>query len=216
MNTKLLIGLGGVAAVVLLALFVVMPLLSTEDVPDVDIPSAAAAEADAAQSDPDDEAERDAEEQAGPVDETFEVFTARDPFQQLVSAGGGSSVTPIGSGGGDGDSQGGAQIGHLDEDDEDGSGVGDSGSDGGEGGSGGGGHGSGTAVDGTVVQLVEVFEDTDGTETVQVTVNGSGYEVTEGDDFARRFRVLDISGQCATFLYGDQRFTLCEGETIRK
>jgi sulfur carrier protein ThiS len=51
---------------------------------------------------------------------------------------------------------------------------------------------------------------------VTVTVNGAGYEVREGQTFADNLRLLDISGTCATFLFGDSRFTICEGGSIRK
>jgi hypothetical protein len=71
-------------------------------------------------------------------------------------------------------------------------------------------------VGGTTVTLVDVFTDDDGTRKATVTVNGSGYTVEEGDTFGRRFRLLDISGRCSTMLFGDSRFTLCEGEQIRK
>ncbi|MPZ73597.1 MAG: hypothetical protein GEU74_10270, partial [Nitriliruptorales bacterium] len=94
-------------------------------------------------------------------------------------------------------------------------GTGGTGAVGGTGTSDGSGDGGSAAVGGTTVTVVDVFTD-DGERRATVTVNGTGYTVGEGDTFARRFRLLDISGRCSTLLFGDSRFTLCEGERIRK
>ncbi len=51
---------------------------------------------------------------------------------------------------------------------------------------------------------------------VRVQVDGTVYTVGEGDRFAENFEVLSISGQCASLLYGDDQFSLCEGEEILK
>jgi hypothetical protein len=141
-----------------------------------------------------------------PIPETIEVFSARDPFQQLVrgsGAGGtaaaaGSDTTPLAATTTDGQAQApspteaptvaGATPGAP----------------------------AGAQVGATSIRLIDVFTDDGGQEKVLVQVNGTGYEVGEGDTFAQRFRVLDISGRCATFLFGDNRFTLCRGEEIRK
>ena len=89
MNRTLLITLGGVAAAVLLFVFVVSPLLFGGDDGADEGPVAVAdtPENDDLAHEPakDPEAETIADESAPqPVPETFEVFTARDPFQQLV------------------------------------------------------------------------------------------------------------------------------------
>ena len=68
----------------------------------------------------------------------------------------------------------------------------------------------------TSVRLVDVVSGVDGVTRVHVEVNGESYEAAENERFAERFQVLDITGECATFLFGDNRFTLCKGETIRK
>lgn len=73
-----------------------------------------------------------------------------------------------------------------------------------------------TVVGATTVRLADVFTRPDGQPVVLVTVDAVSYEVGEGEVFAERFRVLDIAEQCATFLYGDSRFSLCKGEEIRK
>lgn len=67
----------------------------------------------------------------------------------------------------------------------------------------------GTNVGGRNVRLLDVFT-RDGRELVQVEVDGVVYTVGEGETFAENFRVLSIDGRCATFLFGDEQFTLCE------
>lgn len=155
------------------------------------------------------------------VPETFEVFAARDPFQQLVpdsdasgepgtggtpAPGGGGTPAPTGSPAPGGSPSPGASPTTSPSP--------------GTGGGGGTGGGSGDApsdarVGATSIKLVDVFEE-DGEPRVLVTVNGTAYRVGEGDTFGGRFKVLDISGDCATFLFGDSRFVLCRGESIRK
>jgi hypothetical protein len=75
---------------------------------------------------------------------------------------------------------------------------------------------SGTRVGTTVIRVVEVSTGDDGVVRASVTVNGEGYTVAVGETFARSFKVLDITGDCTTLLFGDSRFTLCAGEEIRK
>ena len=213
MNRTLLISLGAVAAAVLLFVFVVNPLLFGGD----DVDEGPVTAADTADGDPDtegldedltDEGQLETiseESDAEPVPETFEVFTARDPFQQLAVAESGEAI-PVADGDTDGGSDG-------DDADGDADGDGDNPDDGDEGDDEG--SSEDANVDGTTVRLEEVFEDA-GEPRAQITVNARGYDVAEGDDFASRFRLLDLTDRCATLLYGDQRFTLCEGETIRK
>jgi hypothetical protein len=178
---------------------------------------------------------------AEPPAETFEVFNARDPFSQLVDedAGGGDTgngtTAPPGTGGGTttpptttppGTTNGSTTPPPDTSGGTNGSTDGTNGSTGGTNGStgdsngsttsgGSNGNGSDAQVGGTTVTLVDVFDD-DGERQATVTVNGTGYTVGEGETFGRRFRLLDISGRCATMLFGDSRFTLCEGERIRK
>lgn len=72
--------------------------------------------------------------------------------------------------------------------------------------------GSGEVVcDGQVVALVDV----DATTAV-VRVDGVVYTVAEGMTFATSYRVVTIDGSCVTLLYGDDVFTLCEGEQVLK
>ena len=54
-------------------------------------------------------------------------------------------------------------------------------------------------------------------DSLDVTIDETLHEgIAEGEVFAERFRLLDIDGQCAIMLFGDSRFTLCAGETIVK
>lgn len=90
-NPKLLYALGAVVVAVLAYLFVVTPLLlGNDDAVPLPVPSAADREAAVESS--------DEEPAAGTVPESMEVFSARDPFQQLVTAEGGSpgaGSTPV-------------------------------------------------------------------------------------------------------------------------
>lgn len=200
-SRPLLIGLGSVVVIALLWLFVIGPRLGGDDdvvvapvptrAPATPVPSPLPGEDDSL------------------YPETSEVFSARDPFAQLVAAeaeaGGGAAPTPGGvtpiPGGGAPGTGGGAPTGSPSP---------------GQPGSGGGRaprSGSSAEVGGTEIKLIDVY---DGATRAVVTVNGRSYDVAEGESFARRFRLLDLSGECGTFLFGDSRFVLCEGDEIRK
>ena len=143
----------------------------------------------------------------GPV-ETFEVFAPKDPFDPLISAatgGGGDGTTATGD---TADGAAGTQGTTTD-----GTGTtttttttttgGGSGATGGE------------DVGGHRVRVVDVFNEGRRTRA-QVQVDGTVYTVDEGETFAENFQLLSTSGQCATMLFGDDEFTLCEGEEILK
>ena len=69
--------------------------------------------------------------------------------------------------------------------------------------------GSSTTIDGKTVVLLDTFTK-NGVEKAQVEVNGKVYNGLQvGDTFDHTFEVRSISGQCASFLYGDQSFSLC-------
>ena len=92
-NRKLLYALGAVAVAILAFVFVVNPLLLGGDDGDavpLPVPAARPAPTDAAPPEGDSGADAD-------VPESLEVFSARDPFQQLVTGDGGSGEgsTPI-------------------------------------------------------------------------------------------------------------------------
>ena len=168
----------------------------------------------------------------GPV-ETFEVFASKDPFKPLITAAGlggdttgGDGTTGTDTNGDgviDGDDIGGTDPGGdtngdgvIDGDDTDsGSGNGDDSSDGSGNGDGTSNGGGGQQVDGRTVRLIDVFT-VNGEQRAQIQVDGTVYTVDEGERFAENFELLDISGQCASILYGDDQFTICEGEEILK
>jgi hypothetical protein len=74
-----------------------------------------------------------------------------------------------------------------------------------------GGAGAPVSMGGRDVVLVDVFTRA-GEPVVQVSVDGETFVVGEGERFAGNFEVTNIEGTCATFLFGDESFTLCEGE----
>lgn len=52
--------------------------------------------------------------------------------------------------------------------------------------------------------------------TAKVTVDGTPYRVTEGEQFADDYRAVDINSECASFESASTDFTLCEGEAVLK
>ncbi|MDQ3985705.1 MAG: hypothetical protein M3280_04325, partial [Actinomycetota bacterium] len=131
----------------------------------------------------------------GPV-ETFEVFAPRDPFEPLIdlTEGGG---TDAGDTEGDTGDNGTDTDGDGDVDSEDGAptDTGDS-----------------ENVDGHTVELVATLED----GSVQIRVDDTVYTVEEGENFAENFQLVSVSDNCATVLFGDDQFTICEGQEILK
>lgn len=137
--------------------------------------------------------------------ETYQVFLARDPFQPVV---------PAGVAGGDGTG---------------GDGTGGDGTGGdGTGGDGTGGDGTtnpgdplcntgsnSATCEGLTVTLLDVTDDANGTRII-VQVDDTLYEVTVGSVFAGSFQVMSITAPCADLLYGDDMFTLCQGDRVLK
>ncbi|MEA2447432.1 MAG: hypothetical protein QOK47_1069 [Actinomycetota bacterium] len=72
-----------------------------------------------------------------------------------------------------------------------------------------------TASNGRRVKVVDVFTEGGG-EHAQVQVDGTVYTIDEGERFAGSFELVSASNACATMLFGDDEFTLCEGEEILK
>ena len=66
----------------------------------------------------------------------------------------------------------------------------------------------GIAVTGRPVVLIDVLDES----SVQVEVEGDPVTVSEGQRFAQRYQVVSVEANCARFLYGDESFTLCEGQ----
>jgi hypothetical protein len=142
-----------------------------------------------------DAAEED-EDEDGEV-ETFEVFAPRDPFEALVSAN-----PVVGGTGGEAPTDGGTADGDVGGDPIDG-GTDGAPSDDGE------------TIGQHRVRVVDVFTE-NGQNRAQIQVDGTVYTVDEGEEFAGNFQLVSASGTCATILFGDDEFTLCEGETILK
>ncbi len=76
------------------------------------------------------------------------------------------------------------------------------------------GGGSSQEVGGKTVVLLSVFS-SGGEPVVQVEVDGQVFNnVGIGDTFDNgRYELRSVSGDCATFLYGDESFTLCANST---
>jgi len=140
----------------------------------------------------------------GPV-ETFEVFAPKDPFDPLISA-----ATAGGEAGAANGQTGATGEGATETAGDDGTttttitGPG-----------GGGGGDAGETVGGRRVRVIDVFAGRNGPRA-QIQVDGTVYTVDEGDRFAQNFQLLSASGRCSTMLFGDDEFTLCEGEEILK
>jgi hypothetical protein len=135
------------------------------------------------------------------------IFSGRDPFslppqfQTTGSPGGSTGPGPTGGGTGPGPTGGGGT---------------------GPGPTGGGGTGPGptgpttpptngstTVIGGHTVVLIDTFT-TNGVSHATVEVDGIVYNPAEGSTFAGgNFELRDVAGNCATFLYGDESFTLC-------
>ncbi|MGZ8651071.1 MAG: hypothetical protein ACXWX5_02715 [Actinomycetota bacterium] len=70
-------------------------------------------------------------------------------------------------------------------------------------------NGSTTVIGGHEVVLIDTYTD-NGVQHASVSVDGTVYHPAEGATFAGgNFELRDVAGNCATFLYGDESFTLC-------
>jgi hypothetical protein len=199
-RTPLLI-VAGVAVAAIVGLLVWAFVLGGDDDVFEPIPSAA----DAARDSGEVPAAAGTVDEGPPPVETVEVFLSRDPFQPVRP----DSAT----GPGDGDGRDGAPAPSdpsdpadptdpAPPDDGDTDPAPKNGDD-------------SATVEGHEVELIDVFEE-NGVRRVTIRVDSTLYTVGEGDTFADNFRVLSIDPPCATLLYGDNQFTLCEGERVRK
>ena len=151
--------------------------------------------------------------------ETFTVFAPKDPFKPLItdtSAGGTGTTDTTGGGdttdgGGDGTATDGGDGG---DGGDDGSGVDNGDGDGTDDGTDGTGDG-GETIGGHRVKLIDVFTQ-GGRERAEVQVDDTVYTVDVGEEFADSFKLLSTSGRCASLLFGDDQFSLCEGQEILK
>jgi hypothetical protein len=72
------------------------------------------------------------------------------------------------------------------------------------------GGGSSENLGGHTVVLLDTFK-VSGTDRAQVEIDGVVYNVAVGEQFGpgNRFELRSVSGNCGTFVFGDQSFTLC-------
>ena len=72
------------------------------------------------------------------------------------------------------------------------------------------GNGASKTVGGHTVVLLDTFT-ANGVEQAQVEVDGTVYDPSVGQTFGpnKQYRLQSVSGNCATFLYGDESLTLC-------
>jgi hypothetical protein len=154
--------------------------------------------------------------------ETFTVFAPKDPFKPLITdTGTDGAVTDPGTDTGDGDGDGDGDGTDGDGDGTDGDGTDGDGTDGdgtdgdGTDGDGPDGDDGGESIGGHRVKLIDVFTD-GGRERAEVQVDDTVYTVDVGEEFADSFKLLSTSGRCASLLFGDDQFSLCEGQEILK
>ena len=160
----------------------------------------------------DDDTEVASPDKNSPV-ETFEVFAPKDPFDPLVSAsavGAGDAQTAGGTATTDGTGTATTDGTGTTTTTTNGTGTTTTTTT-----TGGGGGGGGSDVGGHRVRVIDVYRQ-GGANRAQVQVDGTVYTVDEGETFAENFQLMSTSGQCATMLFGDDEFTLCEGEEILK
>ena len=70
-------------------------------------------------------------------------------------------------------------------------------------------NGASTVIGGHTVVLIDTST-SNGVQKATVEVDGTVYHPSEGATFAGgNFQLRDVAGNCATFLYGAQSFTLC-------
>ncbi|HTG47085.1 MAG TPA: hypothetical protein VK646_05480 [Actinomycetota bacterium] len=123
------------------------------------------------------------------------VFTGRDPFSKpgafatTSSSSGSPTGSPSGSGTGTGTPTG------------SGTGTGTPTQPG---------NGSSETVGGHQIVLLDTFQ-ANGQTRAQVEIDGTAYNVAVGETFGPgdRYELRSVSGDCATFLFGDESFTLC-------
>lgn len=138
---------------------------------------------------------------------SFEVFNTKNPFTPLinpaVTGGGGGGTTGTTVPGGTGGTTGGTTAGGTTATTV----------------AGGGGASGGAATEprrSQRVALLNVYTK-NGKTVADVRVNDTVYTaLAPGQTFASNFQVVSLQGNCGTFLFGDERFQLCEGQEVLK
>jgi len=126
--------------------------------------------------------------------ETGQTFEGKDPFQPLVVAAavGSTGGTTGGSTGGSTGSPAPQPSGSI-------TGV----------------NGGSSGTPSTTVTLIDIRK-VNGKLVATVDVDGKDYTAGVGQTFAQNFRVISLTSSCGTFVFGDERFSLCEGQEINK
>ncbi|HET9248490.1 MAG TPA: hypothetical protein VFP13_00930 [Actinomycetota bacterium] len=181
--------IGGVVIGVLLAGYVLFSLLGGGDEPPIAAPPLT----------PGTGSPSPTPEPGGPP---IQSFTGRDPFSVPPALSPSPAPSPT-DGDGDGNGNGSPSPSNGGNGNGNGNGNGGTPSPTAPGG------GSSMNVGGSNVVLLGIFQ-RDGTTHVQVEVDGTVYDVTVGQQFAGgRFELRSVGENCATFLFGDEQFTLC-------
>ena len=140
----------------------------------------------------------------------FTVYTARDPFEQLVElpdAGTGGVGTDAGTAAGTTASPGGGTTVITPTEAATGPGTATTTPSPGS---------TAAGSGGTRIELVDVFTGSAGDTQAVVTVNGTGYTVAVGQTFADAITMASAEGACAVFTVDGGPVALCEGDTVRK
>ena len=143
----------------------------------------------------------------GTPSESFEVFNTKNPFTPLVNppGAGGTTGTTVAGGGTTGTTTAGGTT----------TGGGTTATTV----AGGGGASGGAATQprqSQRVALLNVYQK-NGKTVADVRVNDTVYTaLAPGQTFATNYKVVSLSGNCGSFLFGDERFQLCEGEEVLK
>ena len=193
----MLLGIGGGLVVLVLAASLFVGGGGGDDGDDTALPTTPPATGSADDDGPDDP---DTDDDA--LDETFEVFSTKNPFEPLIVIGTGGTDT-----GGTATTL--APGGTVPPD---GSGTTPT-TTAGDGASGGGGAEPRSRER---VALVDIFDGDDGERTATVRVNDTVHTVTAGDQFAGRYQAVSLGEDCGDFLFGDSPFELCVGEETLK
>jgi len=75
--------------------------------------------------------------------------------------------------------------------------------------------GGGTSGRSNRVTLEDIFHRS-GRLAATVTVNGTRYTLEPGDKFGSNFQLISLTSRCGGFAFGDERFSLCVGQEVRK
>lgn len=191
-RTKLVAVIGGAVALVLVAIFVVLPMLSADSDATpvsrkvtrqakgtVKAPGKTAAKPVAAAAKP--------AAKPAAVPATFNDTVGRDPFRALLTVpqpAAPNAPAPVYGAPVTGGNLGGAPA-------------------------------SSSSIGGNRVALLDVFV-RDGKTYAQTKVGDTVHTPQVGGTFAATYKLLSASGTCGTYLFGDETFSLCEGQEVLK